>query len=692
MNGKVALVVEQTQLPIDAVLPEIVDALRRHHALVVSAPAGAGKTTRVPPALLARAAAGGGQIVMLEPRRLAARAAARRMAAEFGCRLGDEVGYQVRFDRQCGPKTRILVVTEGLLVRMLQDDPFLEKVSTVIFDEFHERSLDTDLALAMVRLVQRTVRPDLRIVVMSATLAAEAIADYLGDCPIVVSHGRLHPVDIVYEGRPVDQTASRAAALAVAKLLERTPGDVLVFLPGLREIRQTAGHLRDLASERDILVLPLHGDLPAEDQDAALLPQARRKVVLATNVAETSVTVEGITSVVDTGLARLLVFDLKTGLDRLQLMPIARTSADQRAGRAGRTRPGVCIRLWSESAHRMRAEQTEPEIRRVDLAGPVLRLLSWGESELDSFPWFEPPPAELVAGATELLRLLGAVNDQGVTELGHVLAHIPVHPRLGCLLVEGQRLGHMHKAALAAAVLSERDPFSRNGPAESKTTNSDVLDRVEALEAFERHEQSSSALGKLNHGAARFVLHARSQFERLFSQATFGDSPSCSGDETVLRSLLAAFPDRLARRREPGSRKGVMVGGRGVRLAPSSGVTQPELFLCVDVDAGQTEALVRQASGVERDWLPLERLRAATLISFDPETEKVSARKRLLYLDLVLEENLAALPDDGQVDPGIAGCCPRPLATSRSRVRFRRGPVLDTLALLARLDSGAGAA
>jgi ATP-dependent helicase HrpB len=641
------LVKHSSQLPIDAVLPEIVGASRRHHALVISAPTGAGKTTRAPPALLA--IAGEGQIVMLEPRRLAARAAARRMAAELGCRLGDDVGYQVRFDRRCGPRTRILLVTDGLLVRMLQDDPFLEKVSVVIFDEFHERSLETDLALAMVRLVQQTVRPDLRIVVMSATLAAEAVAAYLGDCPIIVSHGRLFPVDVVYESRPTNQTVPSAAARAVAKLLEHTPGDVLVFLPGLREIRQTAGHLRDLASERDLLVLPLHGDLPAEEQDAALLPQARRKVVLATNVAETSVTVEGITGVVDTGLARQLVSDLKTGLDRLQLMPISRASADQRTGRAGRTQPGVCVRLWSESGHRLRAEQTEPELRRVDLAGSVLRLLSWGERGLDRFPWFEPPPAELVARAVELLRRLGAVNDQGVTELGRVLARLPVHPRLGCLLVEGQRLGHLHKTALAAAVLSERDPFLRNGPIERKTTISDVLDRVEALEAFERLKQSPSAMGKLNRGAARFILHARSQFERLFSQVTTDHPRSLSGDEAVLRSLLAAFPDRLARRREPGSRKGLMVGGRGVRLAPVSGVTQPELFLCVDVDAGQTEALVRQASAVERDWLSSERLHSETVVLFDAETEKVSARKRLLYLDLVLQDSPAALPDDDQV-------------------------------------------
>ena len=641
-------------LPIDAVLPEVLDALGRHHCLVISAPTGAGKTTRVPPAILDGKLAGGGQIVMLEPRRLAARAAARRMAAERGCRLGDEVGYHVRFDKQYGPRTRILVVTEGLLVRMLQDDPFLEKVSVVIFDEFHERSLDTDLALGMVRLVQQTVRPDLRIVVMSATLAAEKVAVYLGDCPTVASEGRLHSVDIDYEPRPAQEPWPLAAARAALRLIERTPGDVLVFLPGLREIRQTAGHLEELERDHDLLVLPLHGELSAEDQDVALLPQPRRKIVLATNVAETSVTVEGITGVVDTGLARALVFDPKTGLDRLQLTPISRASADQRAGRAGRTEPGVCVRLWSASSHRLRPEHIEPEIRRVDLAGPVLHLLSWGERAVDKFPWFEAPPPERVARALALLRRLGAVNDQGITAHGQALATLPVHPRLGCLLLEGRRLGHVEKAALAAAVLAERDPFSRSMSAERQDTLSDVLDRVEVLEAFERHGRSTSSLGELNRGAARTVLQARDQFARLCG-AGFQPAIEVSGwkpaprEEPVLRSLLAAFADRLARRREPGSRKGVMVGGRGVRLAPSSGVTHPELFLCVDVDAGQTEALVRQASAVERDWLAPENVKVDTVVLFDPDTAKVIARKLILHEDLVLQESQAALPDEGQV-------------------------------------------
>jgi ATP-dependent helicase HrpB len=641
-------------LPIDPVLQEVTAGLKRSSSMVIRAPTGAGKTTRVPPAILNADIVGGKRIVMLEPRRLAARAAARRMAGERGSSLGDEIGYQVRFERRWAPQTRILVVTEGVLVRMLQDDPFLEAVGMVIFDEFHERSLDNDLALAMVRRVQQTVRPDLRMVVMSATLAVEPVAAYLGDGPIVNSEGRQFQVEIAYEPKPLQQPLPAAVAAAVERLLDRTAGDVLVFLPGLQEIRQTGRQLETLAQKRELAVVSLYGDLPAEQQDAALLLQDRRKVVLATNVAETSITVEGITGVIDTGLARLMGFDARVGLDRLRLTPISRASADQRAGRAGRTQPGVCIRLWSELSHRSRPEETEPEIRRVDLAGPVLQLLTWGERDVLKFPWLEAPPREMVEHALELLRRLGACDAAGATELGRTLARLPAHPRLARLLVEGRSLGHPEKTALAAALLSERDPFLRRTEPPPRDagvrSRSDVLDRLEALEDYERHRRVTTPLGTLNKGAARFILRARDQLSRLLRQenpekAVISNMPS---DEALLRALLAAFPDRIARRREPNSRRGVMVGGRGVRLAPTSSVLEPDLFACVDVDAGQTEALVYQASAIERDWLPAHEVKTTTEAGFDPDTERVTARRRLYYADLLLEESPAALPDDEQ--------------------------------------------
>jgi ATP-dependent helicase HrpB len=648
-------------LPIDPVLPALLDALRRHKAAVLRAPTGAGKTTRVPPAVLDAGLAGPGRILLLEPRRLAARAAARRMAQERGGRPGDEVGYHVRFDRCRGPRTRILAVTPGVLLRMLHDDPFLESTGVVIFDEFHERGLEGDLALGMVRLLQQTVRPGLHLVVMSATLAADSVAAYLGGCPVIASEGRLFPVGVVYEPRRADQPWAAAVAGAVGRLLGRTAGDVLVFLPGLYEIRQAARQLGPLAAEHDLAVVPLYGDLPAEQQDAALLPQPRRKVVLATNVAETSVTVEGVTGVVDTGLARLLTFDPRLGLDRLVLAPVCRASADQRAGRAGRTRPGVCVRLWGEAGHRTRPEQTEPEIRRIDLAGAVLHLLCLGEADVLRFPWLEPPPEAAVAQALTLLLRLGAVEGNAVTALGRTLARLPAHPRVGRLLVEGRRLGCTGQAALAAALLSERDPFLRPVEGEPQAagprpaTPSDVLDRALALEDHERRRRTDSAFGTINRGAARFVLRARDQLlHALRHEGQESGREPPPAQEAFLRALLAAFPDRLARRREPGSRLGVMVGGRGVYLAPSSGVTEPELFLCIDVDAGQSEALVRQASAVRREWLPAERLVARTEVAFDPEAERVTARRRLRFEDLLLEESAAALPAEEEVTRVLA--------------------------------------
>ena len=361
----------------------------------------------------------------------------------------------------------------------------------VRFGEVHERSLESDLALGIVRLVQQTVRPELKVVVMSATLAVEAISAYLGGCPTVVSEGRLHPVQIEWEPRATDQPWPAATAAAVERLVARTGGDLLVFLPGLGEIRQTARLLEPLTASHDLAVLPLHGELPAEQQDFALRPQERRHIVLATNVAGTSVTVEGVTGVVDTGLARQMMFDAHVGLDRLQLTGISKASADQRAGRAGRTQPGVCVRLWSESAHRARPEQTEPEIRRVDLAGAVLHLLSLGEKDLQRFPWLEPPREASVAQALTLLRRLGAIAGDEVTEMGAALARLPVHPRLARLLVEGQRAGVAERAALAAALLAEREPFTRpldrpRGDIRRAATASDVLERVEAIEEFER--------------------------------------------------------------------------------------------------------------------------------------------------------------------------------------------------------------
>jgi ATP-dependent helicase HrpB len=648
-------------LPIDAALPDLVARLREAGAVVLRAPTGAGKTTRVPPAVLDAGLAGDGLVVLLESRRVAARAAARRMAVEHGTPLGDVFGYQVRFDRKAGPRTRVLAVTPGILLRMLQEDPFLERVGCVVFDEFHERGLEADLALGLVRLIRGEVRPDLRAVVMSATIDAGPVGEYLGRCPVVASEGRTFPVDIRYRPKRPETAWTDAAAGAVRDLLDTTPGDVLVFLPGLREIRQTADALSDLEGD-GAAVLPLHGELPPEQQDRALQRLDRRKVVLATNVAETSVTVDGVTAVVDTGLARQLEFDPSVGMDRLRLGPVSRASADQRAGRAGRTQPGVCVRLWDEAGQRSRPPQTEPEIRRVDLAPAVLQLLALGERDVARFPWLEPPRPEAVAQALALLDRLGAIRDGTLTELGRELARLPVHPRLGRLLVEGKRLGVPDRAALAAAILSDRDPYQRpfDGPPHlappAVPTGSDLLDRVEGLEQFDRTGRTDFPFGRLTRGAARGVLDARNQLLRLIDGAKAHGQRSVGSDrdDALLRAVFAAFPDRLARRRERNDRRGRMVGGRGVRLAPGSGVIEPDLFVCVDVDAGGTESLVRIASGVRREWLPADRLATRHEVEFEEAGERLAARKRTYVDDLVIDESQGHIADEAAAARALA--------------------------------------
>ncbi len=626
-------------LPIDEVLPELIAALRQGSAAVLIAPTGAGKTTRVPPALLAAGIAGDRQIVMLEPRRIAARAAARRMAEEGGWTLGREVGYQVRFERRAGAETRILVVTEGILVQRLQADPFLENVGAVIFDELHERSLQTDLSLAMARRVQREVRPDLKLVAMSATLDPGPVAAFLGGAPTIESRGRLYPVDILYIDRPDDRPLPAQIAAGVRRVLAATPGDVLAFLPGVGEIQRSAEALAGLAAEQGLAVLPLYGDLPAERQDAVLRPSSRRKVVLATNVAETSVTVDGVTAVVDSGAVRRLRFDPATGLDRLELGRISRASADQRAGRAGRQAPGVCLRLWPAWEQATLPERETPEIARVDLAGAALQLLAWGEPDLAAFDWFEPPDPSALDAATLLLRQLGAIDDRGVTTLGRTMARLPVHPRLSRLLIEGHRRGHAGEASLLAALLSERDPFPRGprGAGPRRASRSDLLDRLDSLEAFERRNAFE---GDLNAGAALFVLRARDQLLELTKRELGAGPDGRKGDEdSLLRALLAAYPDRVARRREPRSPRGVMVGGRGVRLADDSAVLEAPLFLCVDLGAGTlSEALVRKASEVEPEWLTAELVRTTIDLELDESRERVAAWKRTRYVDLIISE------------------------------------------------------
>ncbi|HEV3417696.1 MAG TPA: DEAD/DEAH box helicase, partial [Pirellulales bacterium] len=577
-------------LPIDEVLPKIIAALCDGNCAVLRAPTGAGKTTRVPPALLDAGLAGDGQILVLQPRRLAARAAAWRMADERGTPLGGEIGYQVRFERKASRHTRVLVLTEGLLVRLLHGDPLLEHVGMVVFDEFHERTLDADLALAIVRRLQTEVRSDLKLLVMSATLDPAPIARFLGDCPQVEVAGRLHPVAIRYLRYDQRTPIPIQVADGVREIFSQTIGDVLAFLPGVGEIRRTARELQSFAVEHDLALTELYGDLPLERQQAVLRRSDRRKIVLATNVAETSVTIEGITGVVDSGFARIRHVDPSNGINRLDVCRISRASADQRAGRAGRTSPGVCLRLWTEQAHRGLAEHELPEIARLDLSGALLELLCWDEQAVANFSWFESPPPERLDQALVRLRQLGATDARGLTELGRRMGRLPVEPRIARLLCEGRRLGHAKRIALVGALLSERDPFHRLDDAGWYTahrhwSNSDVLDRLAALEEFERSGKRQSELGVLDPNAAKFILRARDQLLRAcaadLDEAHFQPEahPEIDSDEAVQRAILAAFADRVARRRDATGRRAVMVGGRGVRLDERSAVREAPLFV-----------------------------------------------------------------------------------------------------------------
>jgi ATP-dependent helicase HrpB len=662
-------------LPIDPLLPEIVARLGEAGVLVLQAPPGAGKTTRVPPALLDAGLAGAGRVLVLQPRRLAARAAAARIAAERGVELGGEVGYQVRFESRISKATRLAVLTEGIFARMLADDPFLDGVGAVVFDEFHERSLYSDVTLAMAKRVRAEVRPDLKLLVMSATLDAEPVARFLDNAPLITSAGRAFPVEIAYLAEepvgPLEQTVVDGVLRMIAEnpSTSANSGDVLVFLPGVGEIRRVANELAPLLAEQSVAVDMLFGDMPLAEQQAVLRPGGQRRVVLATNVVETSLTIDGVTTVVDSGWARQLRSEPGLGINRLALERISRASAAQRAGRAGRTAPGRCLRLWTQRRQHGLSEHSTPEIRRVDLAGPALELMCWGEQDLARFPWFEAPTTAALEQAETLLRGLGAIDHQGPTPLGRAMARLPAQPRLARLLLAGRDQHAGRLAAIAAALLGERDPWLRDssggaplaGRSRGRWSDSDVLDRVLALEAIADRGRSDNSLGRLDPAAARQTLRVADQLEKSLDDGARGrprqqrSSARASSDEVaaegLLRSLLAAFPDRVARRREPHSPRAVLVGGRGVRLDARSAVREAELFIAVELEeVGKSESLVRMASSIERDWLSSDELNSSTEVEFDPPRERVVAWRRVRWRDLLLEEAATSIPAD--IEPG----------------------------------------
>ncbi|RUL89284.1 ATP-dependent helicase HrpB [Tautonia sociabilis] len=660
-------------LPIDPRLPEVVDAIRNHRSLVLVAEPGAGKTTRVPPALLDSGLLGPEhpRVVVLQPRRVAARATATRIAEERGGELGEEVGYLVRFERRVGPRTRLVVATEGVLTRQLLDDPGLAGVGAVVLDEFHERSVHSDLAVALLREVREALRDDLILVVMSATLDAEPVSRFLG-APVLRVEGRTFPVAIEYrasDGAPLPDRAAEAV-LDVLRGPE-DPGDVLVFLPGAEEIRRTARLLEPVSGRGDVVVLPLHGLLPSGEQDRALRPSDRRKVVLATNIAETSLTIDGIRTVIDGGYARFASSDPSRGLDRLELGRISRASAEQRAGRAGRTAPGRCIRLWSERETRGLAPFDPPEVRRVDLASTVLTLHAWGVADPKRFPWFEAPEPDRIEAAGSLLEQLGAVEPGTgrVTPIGEAMRALPIHPRLSRLLIASQEAGIAELGATAAAMLSEKDLLGRGRDSRGRSpdvhSRSDLLVRIDLLREAERAGFSPSRIDpRIDPKAARTVSRVRDDLLRIADRrpARLGAGASDDPEEALLKALVLAFPDRVARRRGIGDPSGRMVGGRGVRLDPESVVREGELFLAIDAredrrGAGRLELRVRIASAVDPSWL-LElfpgAVRREEVVRFDEARGRVVGLAVESYRDLALREAATGSVDSARAAEALA--------------------------------------
>ncbi len=632
-----------TLLPIDHLLPELKRAVARNRAVILHAPPSAGKTTRVPLALLEVLPVG--RIVMLEPRRIAAVAAANWMARTLNEQAGGTIGYSIRFDSKVSAKTRVEVVTEGILTRRIQNDPGLEGVSLVVFDEFHERSLHADLALALCLDVQKDLRPDLKLLVMSATLDPGPLASLLHTDSVIRSEGRSFPVEERYLEQESGYPAARMAA-AIKTAIRSANGDILAFLPGAGEIRSCERALReslDLTEER-LSLHPLYGDLPFEEQERAILPQAdRRKIVLATNIAETSLTIEGVHVVIDSGLARRLRFDPSSGMNRLVTVPISRASAEQRKGRAGRLGPGVCYRLYSAEQLKGTPPFTVPEIFESDLSSLALELAAWGVRDRLTLSWLDPPPAAAWESAQRLLMQLGGLDTAGsITGVGREMVRYPLHPRLARLMLRAKELDHPELGADLAAILSERDMFRSS--TEKRGREPDVSERVDALRAWRQGREHAG----VDRAAVRSLDRTAKQLLRLAGPGR--ERPGTDEQELIPRLLLAAYPDRVCKRRAEGDRLYVLLNGRAVRLSPDSHLVSSPYLIAVTLDAGaQAEGAVHMASPVPESMIRSEcgrLIETVRKMEWDQKEGRVigSVEERLGLL--TLSKKPFAPPDD----------------------------------------------
>jgi len=661
-----------TPLPIDAVLDELARTLAGHNAAVLVAPPGAGKTTRVPLALLDAPWVNDRKIIVLEPRRIAARASAERMAQTLGERVGETVGYRVRFGSKVSRATRIEVVTEGIFSRQILDDPELSGVAAVLFDEFHERSLDADLGLALARDAQTGLREDLRILVMSATLDGARVAKLLGDAPVIASEGRAFPVETRYLGKKVDAPLERQMADAIAMALRADPGSVLAFLPGAAEIRRTQNFLGERVHDASIEIVPLFGALDAAVQDRAIAPapKGQRKVVLATSIAETSLTIEGVRIVVDSGVARVPRYEPDIGLTRLETVRASRAAVDQRRGRAGRTEPGVCYRLWDEPQTASLAAYTQPEILSADLSSLVLDVAQWGVSDPTTLAFLDSPPAPALKEARSLLRELGAIDADGrITAEGKSLRALALPPRLARMIVDSHRLGAGEEAAEIAAVLTERG------------LGGDSVDLDARLDQFrrDRTQRASSARSLAQRWASQVGSSENAAGRTSAATAT----PQGGGEPTTGVMLAFAFPDRVARNRGNGSF--VLANGRGAAVDRTSALARAPYIAVAELTGTAANGRILLAAPITQADIELrfaDQIEIADEISFDRSAMALRARrKRTLHAINLSEAPMALQPSmetarvlaDGLIASGLDRLpWSKPLKQWRDRVMFLR--------------------
>ncbi len=647
--------VPNTDLPIYELENALVAALKKSNRLILQAPTGSGKSTQVPQMILDHGLADVGEIVVLQPRRLATRMLAQRVAFERKCKLGDEVGYQIRLDRVCSAKTRIRFVTEGVLLRQMLGDPQLRGVAVIIFDEFHERHLYGDITLAKALELQERTRPDLRLVVMSATLETATLGKYLAPCDTLTSAGRTYPVQIEYLPKSLradEYPVWDAAAEELERLAPATEGDVLIFMSGAYEISRTISAVRARLGGK-FVVLPLHGELPASEQDAAIARYDARKVIVSTNVAETSLTIDGVRVVIDAGLARVARFDANRGINTLLIERISRASADQRAGRAGRTAPGVCLRLWTEDEHANRPAQETPEVRRLDLAEVVLTLKASGVENVAAFRWLEAPDPKSLALAETLLLDLGAIGAEGkITELGRRMMAFPAHPRYARMLLAAHERGCVPAICQVAALTQGKSLLPRATGKQQQTDREDLFggdatsDFFVLLRALRHAEQASFNPQRLrplgvNGIAAREASALAQQFRAIAKDEGLDCEPRDTSSEALARCILAGFPDHVGVRLDRGTLRVQLVHGRRGVLARESMVQDAALLVVGEVreveSRDDVQTLLTLATAVQEDWLREmfpEAFSQQTEVFYDTTQRRVMARKVTRFRDL----------------------------------------------------------